>query len=80
MESKQKHGFEQVMLMALAQAKTESDNKQSVNAILKMLVEIRESAKMNEDYQAYERITDALAEQGIELREEIHVTAHIKED
>ncbi len=80
MESKQEHGFEQVMLMALAQAKSEKNNEQSVNAILKMLVEIRESAKMNEDYQAYERITDALTEQGVELREEIHVTARIKED
>jgi len=78
MESNYGQGFEQVMLMALAQARADQAGEKNINALLKMLVEIRESAKMNEDYSSYERITDALAEQGIELREEIHVTARIK--
>ena len=73
-------GFEQLILQALEENKDKLGQGKSADAILKMLVEIRESAKANDQYEAYERITDELEKIGIRLREETRVTARLTKD
>lgn len=70
--------FEKVLIKSIKDALVDADGEDRVNALLKMLVEVRESAKMNEDFVAYERITAQLEELGVVLAEEVHVTARIK--
>ncbi len=70
--------FEQVLVKSIKEAMAETDSQDRVNALLKMLVEVRESAKLNEDFSAYERITSQLEELGVVLAEEMHVIARIK--
>jgi hypothetical protein len=70
--------FEKVLIKSIREALADADGEDRVNALLKMMVEVRESAKMNEDFVAYERITSQLEELGVVLAEEVHVTARIK--
>lgn len=42
-------------------------------SLLKLLIELRESARKNNDYDAFDKITAQLAGLGITMREETHI-------
>ena len=46
-------------------------------ALLKLVVEIRESARKNNDFDAFDKISSRLAEMGITMREETHIVPKI---
>ncbi len=69
--------FENLIFKTLQNERENGDTK-TVKALLKMLVEIRESAEKNEDYDEYESINNRLAEIGIELVEQKRITARVK--
>lgn len=71
--------FENLIFKALETEK-KSGNTKTVKALLKMLVEIRESAAKNEDYEEYESINKRLSEMGIELVEQRRITARVTTD
>lgn len=71
--------FEDLLIKALKENKNELGNKSGANTVLKMLIEMRESARKNEQYETYERISDLLSkEAGIKLREETRIIASIE--
>lgn len=71
--------FENLIFKSL-ETERKNGNTKTVKALLKMLVEIRESAEKNEDYEEYDSINKRLAEIGIELVEQKRITARIKAD
>lgn len=68
--------FENLIFKALETEK-ENGNTKTVKALLKMLVEIRESVAKNEDYAEYESINKRLEAMGIELVEQRRITARV---
>ena len=76
----QSTGFEEVMFLAIEERKDKIGRDETTDALLEMLVEIRESALKNDDLKTYDRIEKRLEELGITLREEkrIIATSNIK--
>ena len=73
--------FEDLLIKALEGKKNELGKDKGTNTILKMLIEIRESARKNEQYEAYDRIADLLEEKlDVKLREETRIIANIVKD
>ena len=70
--------FEDLMIKALKEQKDSLRESKSARAILKMLIEVRESARKNESYEVYDKITHELSEMGIDLIEETRITASLK--
>lgn len=69
--------FEDLILKTLKERKDLISSDAATKSLLKFLVEIRESARKNENYQAYEHITDELQEMGIQLKEETRIKASL---
>lgn len=68
--------FEDLIIKTLKERKDLIGNDEGTDALVKFLVEIRESARKNENYEAYEHITDSFSnELGIELKEETRIIA-----
>ena len=72
--------FKNLIFKALESEKSNFPKSPYARALLKMLLEIRESAKKNEDYEEYDKITSDLEKIGITLHEQMRITARIKED
>lgn len=73
--SKEFH-FEDLIIKTLLERKDTIGSDEGTDALMKFLVEIRESARRNENYEAYEHITNAFEDQlGIELKEETRIVA-----
>jgi len=68
--------FEDLIIKTLTERKDLIGNDKATDVLVKFLVEIRESARKNENYEAYESITEAFEnELGIHLREETRIIA-----
>lgn len=68
--------FEDLIIKTLKERKDLIGSDPGTDALVKFLVEIRESARKNENYEAYEHITSAFeTELSIELKEETRITA-----
>jgi cysteinyl-tRNA synthetase len=67
--------FEDLIIKTIKERKDLLQKDAGTKSLLKFLVEIRESARKNENYEAYEHITQELADLGIELREETRIKA-----
>lgn len=68
--------FEDLVINTIAEKKHLINQDASVDSMLKFLVEIRESARKNENYEAYEYITDAMENKiGVRLKEETRIVA-----
>ncbi len=68
--------FEDLIIKTLKERNDLIGNDEGTDALVKFLVEIRESARKNENYLAYEHITDAFeTELGIHLKEETRIVA-----
>lgn len=72
--------FKNLIFKALENERGRLRESSNARALLKMLVEIRESAKKNEDYDEYETVTEELKAFGVDLHEETRITARTKED
>lgn len=71
--------FEDLVIQTIASKKELINKDASVDAMLKFLVEIRESARKNENYAAYDHITEAFEDQlGVQLKEETRIVATLK--
>ena len=71
-----KFHFEDLIISAIKERKAEINTNEVTDALVKFLVEIRESARKNENYEAYDHITQAFEEDlGILLREETRIVA-----
>lgn len=71
----QQTGFEEVIFAALSERKEKFGKDETTDALLEMLVEIRESALKNDDLETYDRIEKRLTQIGISLREEKRIIA-----
>lgn len=69
--------IDSLLLSVLEKNKSTLGGNPPIETVLKMLVEIRESARRNEDFERYERITNGLKSIGIELNEEIRISARV---
>ncbi|MGB0392075.1 MAG: hypothetical protein ACPGRC_07870 [Salibacteraceae bacterium] len=68
--------FEDLVINTIASKKDLINKDSSVDAMLKFLVEIRESARKNENYEAYDHISDAFENKlGVKLKEETRIVA-----
>ena len=68
--------FEDAVFDALDQCGCNVENDLRANTLLKFLVEMRESAHKNRDYETFDKIGNQLQEQfGIQLKEDIRVIA-----
>ena len=68
--------FEDLIIKTLKERKDLIGTDEGTDALVKFLVEIRESARKNENYVAYEHITEAFEnELGIHLKEETRIVA-----
>ena len=68
--------FEDLIIKTLKERKDLIGTDAGTDALIKFLVEIRESARRNENYAAYEHITNAFEKDfGIELKEETRIFA-----
>lgn len=67
--------FEDLIIKTIKERKDLLSADQGTQSLLKFLVEIRESARKNENYEAYEHITNELSALGIELKEETRIKA-----
>ncbi|MFT4753098.1 MAG: hypothetical protein ACI85Q_000634 [Salibacteraceae bacterium] len=75
-----KFHFEDLVIQTIEKKKDVINKDPSVNAMVKFLVEIRESARRNENYSAYEHISEAFENKlGIQLKEETRIIARIKQ-
>ena len=69
--------IDSLLLSVLEKNKNTLGGNPPIETVLKMLVEIRESARRNEDFERYERITNGLKSIGIELNEESRISARV---
>ena len=68
--------FEDLIIKTLTERKDLIGVDAGTDALIKFLVEIRESARRNENYAAYEHISNAFENDlGIELKEETRIFA-----
>ena len=68
--------FEDLIIQTIESKKQLINKDENVDAMVKFLVEIRESARKNENYVAYEHITEAFEKRlGIQLKEETRIIA-----
>jgi hypothetical protein len=68
--------FEDLIIKTLKERKDLIGTDEGTDALVKFLVEIRESARKNENYVAYELITEAFENDlGIHLKEETRIVA-----
>jgi hypothetical protein len=68
--------FEDLVIKTLIERKDLIGLDKATDILVKFLVEIRESARKNENYEAYEAITDAFENKlGIVLKEETRIVA-----
>tara|TARA_R110002050_G_scaffold109799_1_gene221396 strand:- start:128592 stop:128837 length:246 start_codon:yes stop_codon:yes gene_type:complete len=68
--------FEDLIIKTLNERKDLIGNDKATDVLLKFLVEIRESARKNENYEAYEHITAAFENDlSIQLKEETRIIA-----
>lgn len=68
--------FEDLIIKSLTERKDLIGTDEVTNTMVKFLVEIRESARKNENYQAYEHITTEIENKlGIKLKEETRIIA-----
>ena len=68
--------FEDLIIKTLKERKDLIGNDEGTDALVKFLVEIRESARKNENYVAYEHISEAFENDlGIHLKEETRIVA-----
>jgi len=72
--------FEELLLQSLRERRSDIGSDASLDAILKLVIETRESARKNGDIASYERITQKLQELGITLQEELRIKARITTD
>lgn len=71
-----KFHFEDLIIKTLKERKDLIGEDAGTDVLVKFLVEIRESARKNENYEAYEHITEAFdKELGIQLKEETRIIA-----
>lgn len=71
--------FEDLIIKTLKERKDLIGHDEGTDALVKFLVEIRESARRNENYEAYEHISDAIAQElELELKEETRIIARRK--
>ncbi len=74
--SNQDFHFEDLIIKTLRERKDLIGTDDGTDALVKFLVEIRESARKNENYVAYEHITEAFENDlGIHLKEETRIIA-----
>jgi hypothetical protein len=68
--------FEDLIIKTLRERKDLIGSDSGTDALVKLLVEIRESARKNENYSAYEHITSAFENDlSIQLKEETRISA-----
>ena len=73
--SKEFH-FEDLIIKSLSERKDLIGTEDVTNTMVKFLVEIRESARKNENYKAYDHITSEIETKlGITLKEETRIIA-----
>jgi cysteinyl-tRNA synthetase len=65
--------FEDLIIKTIKERKDLLVTDAGTQSLLKFLVEIRESARKNENYSAYEHITTELQALGIDLKEETRI-------
>ena len=71
--------FEDLVIQTIEKKKELINKEPSVDAMVKFLVEIRESARKNENYEAYDHITEAFEDKlGVQLKEETRIIARMK--
>lgn len=74
--SKSEFHFEDLVIKTLKERKELISRDEGTDALVKFLVEIRESARRNENYDAYEHITKSFENDlEISLREETRIIA-----
>lgn len=68
--------FEDLIIQTIESKKQLINKDDTVDGMVKFLVEVRDSARRNENYAAYEYITDAFENRlGIQLREQTRIVA-----
>lgn len=68
--------FEDIVIRTIENKKELINKDSSIDAMVKFLVEIRESARKNENYAAYDHITNAFENKlNIKLKEETRIIA-----
>ena len=68
--------FEDLIIKSLTERKDLIGSDEVTNTMVKFLVEIRESARKNENYKAYDHITQEIETKlGISLKEETRIIA-----
>jgi cysteinyl-tRNA synthetase len=69
--------IEDLILTQLEQRINNIGSDDEAQALLKLIVEIRESARKNNDFDAFDKISSRLAEIGVTIREETHIVPKI---
>lgn len=68
--------FEDLIIKSLSERRDLIGEDEVTNVLVKFLVEIRESARKNENYAAYDHITNEIETKlGIQLKEETRIIA-----
>ncbi len=72
-----KFHFEDLIIQTIENRKQEINKDETVDAMVKFLVEIRDSARRNENYEAYDHISDAFENRlGIHLKQQTRIVAN----
>lgn len=69
--------IEDLILIQLESRLKDIGNDDQAQALLKLIVEIRESARKNNDFDTFDKISSRLAEIGVTMREETHIVPRI---
>jgi cysteinyl-tRNA synthetase len=68
--------FEDLIIQTIENRKEGINKDATVDAMVKFLVEIRDSARRNENYSAYDHISDAFENRlGIQMKEQTRIVA-----
>ena len=68
--------FEDLIIQTIENRKEDINKDETVDAMVKFLVEIRDSARRNENYEAYDHISDAFENRlGIQMKEQTRIVA-----
>ncbi len=71
-----KFHFEDLIIQTIESQKEGINKDETVDAMVKFLVEIRDSARRNENYSAYDHISDAFENRlGIQMKEQTRIVA-----
>ncbi len=74
------HSFVDLILSALKEHDNGNIKNETTESLVKLLIELRESARKNHDFETFEKITSEMENFGIKLREETHIVASLSTD